>query len=606
MLFRINRCIVDTTAFELRRDDEIIAVQPQVFDLLLLLLENRHRLVTKEEIFQRIWKNRIVSDAALSSRIKTLRQALGDDGTEQGCIRTVRRRGFRLVAPVEALGATEAAAPVPEQPEFVGREEELSLLGTLLTKACSGRRQVVFVTGEAGIGKTCLVSTFVSSPATSSRASIGHAQCIELYGTSEPYLPIFEAMQRLGAQIGVDKLAIYLKSFAPTWLAQMPWLSDGAQPTADVAGATPQRMLRELAQALEAMSAARPTVLWLEDLHWSDRSTLDAISFLARRSEAARLMVIGSYRPAEARARRHPVQAVKDAVALHGACTELALGFLGLKDVAAYLQRRFALEPAALGELSQFIHGRTDGNPLFVVALTDDLERSGALRDDDGWRLAEPVSRIGLTIPDTVQILIGQQIENLAAEERRVLQVAAVSGAEFSAAGIAATPGLDIQAVEEICDRLVQRQQFIVGRGSEDWPDGTVANRYAFVHAMYQEGLGSRVSEARRVEWQGSIAEREEQAYGANVRGIAAQLAVRFEAARRYDRGVKYLELAARNALAGNAYIEADRLYGKAIDMLPLAHLDDPAKVELRMLLPRSVAVIVTQGYAADEIDKIH
>ena len=182
------------------------------------------------------------------------------------------------------------------------------------------------MTGEAGIGKTCLVSAFVSSSTASSRASIGHAQCIELYGTSEPYLPIFEAMQRLGAEIGVDKLAIYLKSFAPTWLAQMPWLSDGAQPPADVAGATPQRMLRELAQALEAMSAARPIVLWLEDLHWSDRSTLDAISFLARRSESARLMVIGSYRPAEARARRHPVQAVKEAIALHGACTEAGIG----------------------------------------------------------------------------------------------------------------------------------------------------------------------------------------------------------------------------------------------------------------------------------------
>ncbi|MPZ35369.1 MAG: hypothetical protein GEV13_31080 [Rhodospirillales bacterium] len=66
MIFRINRCTVDTTAFELRRDNQVVAVQPQVFDLLVLLLENRDRVVTKDEIFERIWKNRIVSDAALS------------------------------------------------------------------------------------------------------------------------------------------------------------------------------------------------------------------------------------------------------------------------------------------------------------------------------------------------------------------------------------------------------------------------------------------------------------------------------------------------------------------------------------------------------------
>src|SRR5215208_4076842 len=135
MIFRINRCTVDTTAFELRRDGEVVAVQPQVFDLLVLLLENRDRVVTKDEIFERIWKNRIVSDAALSSRIKAIRQALGDDGTAQGLIRTVRRRGFRIVAPVEEVvekvadpePAPQTTAPPPAVQEFVGREDELAL-----------------------------------------------------------------------------------------------------------------------------------------------------------------------------------------------------------------------------------------------------------------------------------------------------------------------------------------------------------------------------------------------------------------------------------------------------------------------------------------------
>ena len=169
MIFRINRCTVDTTAFELRRDGEVVAVQPQVFDLLVLLLENADRVVTKDEIFERIWKNRIVSDATLSSRIKAIRQALGDDGTAQDLVRTVRRRGFRIVAPVEEVVEKVAApepapqtAPPPPVQEFVGREDELALLQGALKEACAGNRQAVFVSGEPGIGKSTLVRT--SSP----------------------------------------------------------------------------------------------------------------------------------------------------------------------------------------------------------------------------------------------------------------------------------------------------------------------------------------------------------------------------------------------------------------------------------------------------------
>ncbi|HYD06838.1 MAG TPA: AAA family ATPase, partial [Reyranella sp.] len=528
-----------------------------------------------------------------------------------GCIRTIHRRGFRLVAPVEEITADQQSAPAPvvapPVQEFVGREDELALLQGLLKKASAGERQVVFVTGEAGIGKTTLVRTFLASAIAPGRAAVARAQCIELYGTSEPYLPIFEAMQRLGAEIGADKLASYLRSFAPTWLAQMPWLADASQPAASGPGATSQRMLRELAQALEALSASRPIVLWLEDLHWSDHSTLDAISFLARRTESARLLVVGSYRPGDASTRGHPIQPVKEAIALSGACTELALGFLGLGDIAVYLQRRFGLDPAELSELSQFIYARTDGNPLFVVALADDLVRTAALvRSGISWQLTRPVSEIGLAIPHTVQVLIGQRIESLAAKDRHVLQVAAVGGAEFSAAAIAAALDVSVEAVEEVCDRLVQRRQFIVLRGSDDWPDGTVANRYAFVHAMYQQGLASRVSEARRIEWQGKIAAREERAHGKSADEIAAQLAVRFEAARQYDHSAKYFEIAANNALAGSAYIEAARLFGKAIDMLPQAGIANAAQAELRMLLPRGIAVIGAHGYATGEVEKIY
>ena len=108
MIFTINGCSVDTEAYEIRRDGSLVPVEPQVFDLLVQLLENRDRVVTKDEIIERIWKGRIVSEAALSTRIKAVRQAIGDDGASQACIRTIRRRGFRVVAEV-----TASAGPAP-------------------------------------------------------------------------------------------------------------------------------------------------------------------------------------------------------------------------------------------------------------------------------------------------------------------------------------------------------------------------------------------------------------------------------------------------------------------------------------------------------------
>src|SRR5262245_9294808 len=108
MMFTINGCSIDTDAYEIRRDGSVIPVEPQVFDLLVQLLENRDRVVTKDEIIERIWHGRAVSETALSSRIKAVRQAIGDDGASQACIRTIRRRGFRVVAEVTASPASES------------------------------------------------------------------------------------------------------------------------------------------------------------------------------------------------------------------------------------------------------------------------------------------------------------------------------------------------------------------------------------------------------------------------------------------------------------------------------------------------------------------
>jgi len=112
MRFTINGCSIDTGSYEIRRNGVVVPIEPQVFDLLIYLLERRDRVITKDEIIEHIWNGRCVSDAALSSRIKAVRQAIGDDGASQTCIRTIHRRGFRVVAPVTQDG-TPATSPAP-------------------------------------------------------------------------------------------------------------------------------------------------------------------------------------------------------------------------------------------------------------------------------------------------------------------------------------------------------------------------------------------------------------------------------------------------------------------------------------------------------------
>ena len=169
--------------------------------------------------------------------------------------------------------------------DLVGREAELNQLLGRLEKALQGERQVVFVTGEAGIGKTTLVEAFLDQIASREEVWIGQGQCIEHYGAGEAYLPVLEALGRLCRESGGARLIEHLHQHAPTWLVQMPALLDPTELETlqrKGRGATRERMLREMAEAIEALTQERLLVLRLEDLHWSDLSTLDSRPLVPR------------------------------------------------------------------------------------------------------------------------------------------------------------------------------------------------------------------------------------------------------------------------------------------------------------------------------------
>src|SRR5262249_47614428 len=192
---------------------------------------------------------------------------------------------------VSAPPDLEAALRGTDRGGVVGRDESLSRMRTWFEKACQGDRQIVFVTGESGIGKTALVDAFARSAAAGRNVHIGRGHCLEHYGTSEAYLPFLEAIGRLAREH--TTVVKGLRSHAPMWLVQMPSLVSAADRELlhrEMLGATRERMLREMGDALEALAAEEPLLIILEDLHWSDYSTLDLISHLARQRQAAKLM----------------------------------------------------------------------------------------------------------------------------------------------------------------------------------------------------------------------------------------------------------------------------------------------------------------------------
>ncbi|MBI3304074.1 MAG: hypothetical protein HYZ72_18575 [Deltaproteobacteria bacterium] len=203
---------------------------------------------------------------------------------------------------------------------------------------------------------------------------------------------------------------------------------------------------------------------------------------------------------------------------MHGHCEELPLGFLTAEHVAEYLAVRFpggAQQAAPLRKLARLIHQRTDGNPLFMVNLVDYLLARGVLAQVDGqWELQAEPEEVAVEVPERLQQMIERQIERLGVQERRMLEVASVVGAEFSATAVAAGLKTGAEEVEEQCEALARRGQFLRASETSEWPDGTVAARYSFLHALYREVLYERVPVGRRQRLHRQIGERAEAAYG--------------------------------------------------------------------------------------------
>ena len=570
MHYSFDDCTLDTQRYELRRGGVRLPLRRKVFQVLVYLIEQRDRVVSRDEVLAQVWPDQYVGEETLTSCVKAVRRAVGDNGRAQRVIQTVHGHGLRFVAEVTVTDAPPAPGlvPAPALPLapacpalecVVGREAELATLHGWYATARQGTRQVGFLTGEAGVGKTALVETFVAQVAAAGGAWIGHGQCIEQYGTGEAYLPVLEALGRLCRGPEGTHVLAWLRQHAPSWLAQMPALLPVAERDAvlRLAGdATQARMLRELAEALESLTAERPLGLVLEDLHWSDAATLEWLAYVARRRDPARLLVLATYRPAAARAAAHAVDALAQDLRVRQQGAALVVGALSAPAVALYVARRWG-EGSLTAQLAPVLYQRTQGHALFLVTTVAELVQRGVVRPGpDGWELTAPLDATTVGVPATLRHLIEQQFERLAPAAQAVVAAASVAGGEFTAAAVAAGLGALPEEVDAQCATLVRHGQFLHAHGTATWPDGMVTGRYGFGHALYQEVVYDCLPVGTRTRVHQQIGVRLEQGYGEQVRDMAAELAEHFVRGRDIHRAIRYLQQAAENARRRHAHRE--------------------------------------------------
>jgi DNA-binding winged helix-turn-helix (wHTH) protein/tetratricopeptide (TPR) repeat protein len=628
---------LDLPLYELRRASEPCPLEPQVFDVLAYLVQHHDRLVSKDELLDAIWGHRYVTEASLNSRVMAARKALGDTGQAQRFIRTVRGRGYRFVSlvsqcPAEAPSAVASGAlanstpslPIalsppllPQRPlltgpgegrsPLVGRQPERDHLRERLQQALAGQRQLVFVTGEPGLGKTALMEALLAEVRQTNGVWIACGQCLPHRGASEPYLPLLDALSRLCRGPQGAAMIPLLAERAPTWLAQMPWLvpeADLPSLARRVVGTTCERMLREMGEAIEHLTARTPLILVLEDLHWCDPATLDLLSWLARRPEAARLLVISTYSPPNPQSEDHPLPGVVQELRIRGLCVELALSHLTGDDAQEYLQARF--EGVAFPErLAETIHQRTGGNPFFLVALSDGWIARGLLAEEAGvWHLRAGLEELVRAVPDSLREVIEQRFSLLARPDQEMLEAASVAGLEFTAAAVSAGAGLSEEEVETRCTALAREGRLLRLHEPAEWPDGRVVARFSFLHHLYPELLYDRVPPARRARLHREIGSCMEAGFGPHSPEIAAELAAHFLQAREGSRAVEYLQLAAQSALRRSAPREAVGFLTTALEVLG-REPDSPSRgrQELLALAALAPALVATRGWAAPEAE---
>ena len=545
-------------------------------------------------------------------------------------------KSLRVVEPTESSNLEPPPQPAflkerevdSTPPLFVGRERELAWLYQRLDLALQNQGNIVFVTGEAGRGKSSLLQAFArQATGTVPECLITWGACNAFFGRGDAYLPFRQALALLsgdveqswrGGAITTDQVSrlwaampLMGKLLAEKGQAMVMTLVDGRALLARIgqtispdiswvsrldrlvrwaeskpADLSQDQLHQQCATVLRTLSATRPLLLLIDDLQWADGASLDLLFHLGRSLANSRLLIVGAFRPEEVAlgrdGGRHPLEKVVAELRRLRGDVLLDLEKTTPNENRVFVDTLLDSEPNALGRpFRQELLAHTSGQPLFTVEILRYLQEQGDLVKDQGgsWMATADV-RWG-ALPYRVEGVIEERIGRLSDELRDLLTIAAVEGENFTAQVLARIQEINERRLLRMLSRELDKRHHLVRERAALKIGRQLLSRYRFTHALFQQYLYNDLSLGERQILHGEIASVLEVLYDGNTHKIANQLARHFTESGEQTKALPYLQQAGNRAQAMYAHQEAIDYYQQAIKLFSCLEVNPQQQIEI-------------------------